>query len=116
MLSKHLSSHPIFSSQDEVSPPHSHTLLTTFSQESLLEYHLEMCGYRREQSVLNRSLWACRRPGEAEALRLGLSLLLRSRTTPVLLDIIGKSTDFGIKLTKVQIPALPLTSFLTLSR
>lgn len=34
----------------------------------------------------------------------------------MLLGIIGKSADFGVGLTRVQIPALLLTSFVTLSK
>lgn len=47
---------------------------------------------------------------------MGLGSRSRFRATPMLLDVIGKSTDFRAGLTRVQISALPPTSFVTLSK
>lgn len=59
-------------------------------------------------------LW---RPGEADPLKDGSGLTVWVQNpTAVRLGVTGKSTDLGAELTRVPVPALPLTNFVTLSK
>lgn len=116
MLPKHLSYHPCILLPRHSITSHPHTLPATSSQR-LYGNILFRWTVRGESGVYGTG------PGAPVAglaklshEEMGLGSPSRFRAPPLLLGVIGKSTDFRAGLTRVQISALPLTSFVTLSK